>query len=126
MKLVPVYNPELYPTMSKYGIHTVVGNRSKKNPDKHEFFMNWLNQTYPNKYSDVKEGDYFILWNGQYNPVAMVQMKDERPDSDNRPTRLNDGSYLGISDNNRVVIVSKNIATAVCEESRKYWRGIMK
>jgi hypothetical protein len=122
MKLISQYNKEEYPKMSIYGCQNVIGNRSKKHPDKHLFFMDWLNKTYPNKYSDVKKGDYFILWNGNNNPVAMYQ---DNTDKYKRPTRLNDGSYLGLELNKRVVIVNKDLATSLAKESRNYWKKIM-
>jgi len=119
MKLIPEYDPEKYPVLSKYGIHRVVGNRSKNYPDKNEFFREWLNKTYPHQYKDVKEGDYFIVWNGSYTPVPFVQLKDERPDKWNRPTRLLDGAYYGFSPDRRVVIVPKEIVVQLKREILK-------
>jgi len=122
MKLVSQYNNKEYPIMSVYGNHNVIGNKSKKHPDKHLFFMNWLNKTYPNKYSDVKNNVYFILWNGNNNPVSMFQ---DNTDKYNRPTRLNDGCYYGLDKDKRVVIVDEDTALLLLEESRNYWKKIM-
>ena len=123
MKLISQYNKEAYPIMSIYGNQNVIGNRSKNHPDKHQFFMDWLNKTYPNKYSDIKNGDYFILWNGNNNPVAMFQ---DNTDKHKRPTRLNDGCYLGLETDKRVALVSEDVAISLAKESKNYWKNIMK
>jgi hypothetical protein len=79
-------------------------------------FSKWLNETYPATYEDVKEGETFILWNGDGVPVPFMQMKDERPDKLNRPTRLLDGSYLSLTKSMRVCVVTPEECAALKKE----------
>lgn len=106
------YYPKKSPISFKYGGKSYKWN-SKLGKRQ---FLTWINETYPTTYKDVKEGDCFILYNGESRPVPFIQLKDEKPDPKNRPTRLLDGSYLTISPNNRVAIVSKEVVINLKKE----------
>ncbi len=105
------------PLLMKYG-SKVVYYRLKRHC---KAFSKWLDETYPITYKDIKEGDCFILWNGNNCPVAFIQMKDEgsRADKWNRPTRLNDGSYYGLKSDDRVRLSDPIEARELIKECRE-------
>ena len=111
-----IYVKALQPKFSE-GMLGKYGPRYHNHDDAGFALLNeWLDATYPYLYSNVKEGDYFILWNGEGNPVPFVQMQDETPDKWNRPTRLLDGCYLSLKPTMRVAIVTKEEAAQLKAE----------
>ncbi len=104
------------PILKQYGSKLVHYTRKKEVAA----FSEWLNNTYNKRYSDVKEGETFILWNGDSLPVPFIQLKDECPDKHNRPTRLLDGCYLSLSKDMRIAIVSKETVISLKKEITQY------
>lgn len=114
-RLHPRYNGEI---LSKIGFQngSHLGKLAKKQ------WEIWFKETWgKTTYADIKEDDYFILWNGSYHPVPFCQIADEEGRSkiqNGRPTRLLDGSFLYLNPTDMVRLSTPEECRKLTKEIR--------
>lgn len=107
-----LHNIYTSPLLGKYGPKLVHWNNKKEVSENSK----WLAETYPTRISEIKEGDIFLVWNGDSTPVPFVMITDEQPDTRKRPTRLLDGCYYSLTSNTMLRIITPEEAAQIKKE----------